>query len=268
MPQPFNNAVMTRDGAKLLTKAQAGEVKIKLTRIVIGNGVYSAEEKTFQMLQEQKELKSPKNSYPLSDIEVYSEHSVKITALITNKDIITGETLIDEGYFINEMGLFAKPEDGDDSTEILYSITVTSGENGDFMPPYNGYNPAQITQEYFATVSNTADVTINYVGAVATAEEVLNLKKQTNAIIDNLVYKAIGIPTAPQTLVAGTTEVIFTVDNINDNSTIRVEVADISTLSHRGIIVNGNNVTVKFEPQENDILVRLVVFNELEETDF
>lgn len=186
MPQPFNNAVMTRDGATLLTRAQAGEIKIKFTRIAIGNGKYLADEKTFPMLQEQKELKSSKNSYPLSGIEVYSEHSVKITAIITNKDIITGETIIHEGYFINEMGLFAKPEDGDDSTEVLYSITVTSGENGDFMPPYNGYNPAQITQEYFATVSNTAEVTINYAGAVATAEQVqaiqLEMDKMKNII--------------------------------------------------------------------------------------
>lgn len=87
-------------------------------------------------------------------------------------------------------------------------------------------------------------------------------------IADTAARRAIGIPTAPQTLTAGETDVTFTVDNISDNSTIRVEVADISTLSHRGIIVDGNNVTVKFEPQENDILVRLVVFNELEETDF
>lgn len=92
--------------------------------------------------------------------------------------------------------------------------------------------------------------------------------KTLTKILNNKIDVAIGTHTTPKTLVAGTTEVTFTVDNINDNSTIRVEVADISTLSHRGIIVDGNNVTVKFEPQENDILVRLVVFNELEETDF
>lgn len=92
--------------------------------------------------------------------------------------------------------------------------------------------------------------------------------KTLTKILNNKIDVAIGTHTTPKTLVAGTTEVTFTVDNISDNSTIRVEVADISTLSHRGIIVNGNNVTVKFEPQENDILVRLVVFNELEETDF
>lgn len=31
MPQPFNNAVMTNAGARLLTRAQAGEIKIEFT---------------------------------------------------------------------------------------------------------------------------------------------------------------------------------------------------------------------------------------------
>ena len=38
MPQPFNNAVMTNAGARLLTRAQAGEIKIEFTRIAVGNG--------------------------------------------------------------------------------------------------------------------------------------------------------------------------------------------------------------------------------------
>ena len=45
MPQPFNNAVMTNAGARLLTRAQAGEIKIEFTRIATGNGSYTAAEK-------------------------------------------------------------------------------------------------------------------------------------------------------------------------------------------------------------------------------
>lgn len=51
MPQPFNNAVMTDAGARLLTRAQAGEIKIEFTRIATGNGVYAASEKTLSALQ-------------------------------------------------------------------------------------------------------------------------------------------------------------------------------------------------------------------------
>lgn len=171
MPQPFKNAVMTRAGALLLTRAQAGEAKIEFTRIAVGNGQYTEEEKTFSVLQEITELKSLKNSYGLSGVSVYSEHSVKITALITNQDAATGERLVNEGYFINEMGLFAKEKGGGDDTEVLYSIAVTEAENGDFMPPYNGFCAAQIIQEYYATVSNTAEVTIQTSGAFVLAQD-------------------------------------------------------------------------------------------------
>lgn len=179
MPQPFNNAVMTNAGARLLTRAQAGEIKIELTRIVTGNGNYTAAEKTLAALQERTALKSQKNSYPLSDIDIFSDYSVKVTALITNQDPVTRETLVTQGYYINEMGLYGKPAGAEDSAEVLYSITVTAGENGDFMPPYNGYNPAQIIQDYFATVDNSAQVTINSTGAALLVEDANKLRDDT-----------------------------------------------------------------------------------------
>lgn len=194
MPQPFNNAVMTNAGARLLTRAQAGEIKIEFTRIAVGNGNYTAAEKTLDALQKRAALKSLKNSYTLSDIDVFSDYSVKVTALITNQDPVTGQTLVNAGYYINEMGLFAKVKDGADSTEILYSITTTAGDNGDFMPPYNGYNPAQITQDYFATVNNSAEVTIVSTGAALLAEDANKIrddatKQKYKLGIDNgLIY--------------------------------------------------------------------------------
>lgn len=179
MPQPFKNAVITNDGARLLTRAQAGEVKIEFTRMAVGNGDYSASEKTLESLQNAEGLKSLKNSFPLSSIEIYSDHSVKISALITNQDPATEQTLINEGYFINEMGLFAREKDEENSTEVLYSIAVTAGENGDFMPPYNGFNPVHIIQDYYATVNNSAEVTIQAgTGAVVLIDDFLKLKEQ------------------------------------------------------------------------------------------
>lgn len=194
MPQPFNNAVMTDAGARLLTRAQAGEIKIEFTRIATGNGVYAASEKTLSALQKRTALKAQKNSYPLSDIDIFSDYRVKVTALITNQDPVTGGTLVNAGYYINEMGLFAKVKDGAASTEVLYSITTTAGENGDFMPPYNGYNPAQITQDYYATVNNSAQVTIKTAGAALLVEDANKLRDDTTKLrykigIDNgLIY--------------------------------------------------------------------------------
>lgn len=179
MPAPFNNAVMTNAGAKLLTRAQAGEIKIEFTRLVVGNGSYTSAEKAVSALQSATALKSQKNSYTLSDVDVYSDHSVKVTALITNQDPVTKATLVNAGYYINEMGLYAKPQGGASGTEVLYSIVVTSGSQGDFMPPYNGYNAAQIIQDYYATVDNSANVTINSTGAALLAEDAGKIKDDT-----------------------------------------------------------------------------------------
>ena len=48
MPQPFQNAVITNGGARLLNRAQVGEASIEFTRIVTGNGVYADSEKEAQ----------------------------------------------------------------------------------------------------------------------------------------------------------------------------------------------------------------------------
>ena len=171
MPQLFNNAVMTNKGANLLVRAQAGQIKLQFTRMAVGNGTYASSEKTIQALQKATKLKSQKNAYTLSAVNVYSEHSVKVTALITNYDSVKQSVLVSAGYYINEIGLFAKPQGAADSEEVLYSIAVVAGDNGDFMPPYNGYNPAQIVQDYYATVDNSTQVTIQTAGAALLASE-------------------------------------------------------------------------------------------------
>jgi len=192
MPQPFINAVMTNKGAELLTKAQAGEAKIEFTRLVTGSGSYQEAEKTFEYLQERTGLRVLKQSFMPSSVTTVPPRSVLIKALITNHPV-SGQELA-EGYYINEMGLYAKEKDGDSSTEVLYSITVTTGANGDFMPPYNGYSPAEIQQEYYATVSNTAQVTIiSGQGAVALADDLAD----TNRRVDELEGRTENITVLP-----------------------------------------------------------------------
>lgn len=183
MPQPFRNAVITDNGAKLLNRAQAGETKIQFTRMKTGNGIYTDDEKTLAALQGQAELKSQKNSFPLSGIEIFTDKSVKVTALITNQDPNTGEALIEAGYYINEIGLYAKEKDAGDETEVLYSIAVTAGENGDYMPIYNGFNPAEIIQEYYVTVNNSAEVVIQKAtGAFALADDLQEVISKVQVI--------------------------------------------------------------------------------------
>lgn len=169
MPQPYNHAAITDTGMSLLNKAQAGQCAIQFTRMATGDGVYESTEKAASALQKRTGLKSEKNSYPLSSSDYIPAGGVKLTALITNQDPSTGETLVNEGYFINEIGLFAREKGEEENTEVLYSI-ATAVEDGDYMPAYNGSNPVQIVQEYRTMVSRDVEVSVRYSGAVMLAD--------------------------------------------------------------------------------------------------
>lgn len=233
MPQPMNNAVMTHQGARLLTRAQAGECVIQFTRIAIGDGEYAENERTSSALQEAMALKAERNSYTLSSIEIYSDYSVMVRALITNQDPVTSETLITSGYYINEMGLFAKEKDGGDETEVLYSICITSGENGDFMPPYNGYNPAQIIQDYYVTVNNSAEVTIQAAGAAALAEDFIKAREELDRVVAALATLRFSYSEEDETLIlTGESE---------DSGSSFLPIAGMNTL---GCVMIGEGVSI------------------------
>lgn len=198
MPQPFNKAIMTNSGANLLLRAQAGEVTIQFTRMAIGSGIYSETEKILENLQMATNLRAEKNSYSLSNIKVDSRNSVKITALISNQDPVLLYNIVDEGYYINEIGVFAKDKESD-AEEILYSIAVVAGEAGDFMPPYNGYSPVHILQDYFVTVNNAADVTIVTENAIVPVDELTEVIRSElgRMLVNNtyMIFRNIIIPT-------------------------------------------------------------------------
>lgn len=227
MPQPFINAVMTNAGANILTRSQAGEGPVVFTRIATGSGSYNDTEKNIATLQTMTKLKNEKNSYAPSSVKQISEFSVKITALISNMDPITKQAIITEAYNINEMGLYAKI-DGD-STDVLYSITVTSGSKGDLMPPYSGENPAQITQGWETAVSNTAEISMkisNEAVALATdLEEVKSTVADSNKMIAanavNILAIDVSLTLLQGAAVAGTSDNIC-VETFQDDSDFRI----------------------------------------------
>lgn len=159
MAQPFNNAVMPNCGIKLLNDAQAGECTIEFTRIAIGNGEYTEEEKERSELIKATGLKSEKKSYKINSKKKVNDNSIVLTCNITNYDESSKKALITEGFYINEIAVYAKAAGTEN--EILYSIAVTSGNTGDYMPPYNGYNPASIIQSYVVSVNNASDVKVS-----------------------------------------------------------------------------------------------------------
>lgn len=159
----FNNAVMTNGGAALLAATTAGTAKIKFTKLVTGSGTYSDSEKTRASLQARSTLKAQKQEIPFSKIEMATDTCVKLTALVSNAELSAG-------YYVNEIGIYAVDELHPAAAPVLYSIAIAN--IADYLPPYNGLTPSTITQEYFATVDNALEVTIQTkTGAVALAED-------------------------------------------------------------------------------------------------
>lgn len=159
----FNNAVMTNGGAALLAATTAGTAKIKFTKLVTGSGTYSDSEKTRASLQARSTLKAQKQEIPFSTITMATSTCVKLVALVSNAELTAG-------YYVNEIGIYAVDELHPAAAPVLYSIATANV--ADYLPPYNGLTPSTITQEYFATVDNALEVTIQTkTGAVALAED-------------------------------------------------------------------------------------------------
>ena len=170
----FNNAIMTTGGAALLAATTAGTARLKFTKLVTGSGSYTDQEKTRGSLQARTSLKAQKQEFPFSSITMASETCVKLVALVSN-------ATLDAGYYVNEVGIYAVDELDADAEPVLYSIAIANV--ADYLPPYNGLTPSTITQEYFATVDNALEVTIQTkTGAVALAEDLEALEAELEEI--------------------------------------------------------------------------------------
>lgn len=158
----FNEAVLTKKGIALLAKAQAGQTGIQFTRAVSGNGSYGADE----TLTDKTALKDQRQEFPFDKLSVLNDTTVSARFTITNEQASGNLT---EGYHVKEVGLYATdPDEG----EVLYAIATAVEGQEDYMPAYNSLMPAYITVEFYAEVSNAAQVTIICAGRFITAEEV------------------------------------------------------------------------------------------------
>ncbi len=153
MPREFNRAVMTNDGADLLNRAQAGNAVLEFTRMAVGDGIFTDEETSVEAMQQMTDLKSEKYSYPICEKSVESPRCLKLTSVFWNAEPGEETAFVTDGFFINEIGLFCREKDKPDS-EVLYSVTTVIGGQGDYMPPYNGKNRAEIIQDWYATITN------------------------------------------------------------------------------------------------------------------
>lgn len=169
----FNSAVLTIKGNEILINAAAGK-QIEFTRMVTGCGIYTEEEKKRSYLETAAALKDQRQQFGISWKEMASEKCVKLTALITNKEL-------SEGYKMTEIGVYARQVGMEE--EFLCSIAVTKSlEETDSFPPYNGFRECEIAQDYYITISPDAEVTVKTQGAAALADDLIKLQGKVDAI--------------------------------------------------------------------------------------
>lgn len=164
----FTNCVVTDAGLALMADIVSNHDSLLFTQVVVGDGTYSAAEKTAAALRARTALKSQKEAYDVSYIESTSAEQVRLRSLIANYDPSTGTALFNEGFYVNEMGLMAKSVTGNET--VLFMLTVTDQAQGDYLPHYDGDNPVEMIQDLIAAVTNDTEITITYSSsAVATA---------------------------------------------------------------------------------------------------
>lgn len=107
----LDNSKITDEGKKLLTLCQAEGKSLVITKIQAGKGSYSD--------QEEIHTKRALKEY-VQDFTNVTSHSQENTTIIRGTLSNVG---LKESYKVKEIGIFAKQK-GDDSSEILYAISV------------------------------------------------------------------------------------------------------------------------------------------------
>lgn len=177
----LNSAVLTARGNELLVDAVAGD-KIVFTRMAVGCGVYSDEERERRALEKAVGLKDVRQEFSFSAHRKVSEQCVLLTAVISNREL-------ERSYKITEIGIYGKRL-GDDE-DFLCSVAVTrSLDESDTFPPFNGLQECQIVQDYYITISPDAEVSVNTEGACVLREEFENLRSAILGMLDGKVDKS------------------------------------------------------------------------------
>ena len=168
----FRKTVVTNTGISAINNALASKQFLKLQSIKAGNGAYTGTEN----LDNATGLKSFKNSFPIKNVKLVDDTTVKIQTLITNDDITVG-------YDITEYGVYAEI----DGSEKL--IAIATAINADFIPG-KASSPASILLEMYLKVSRASEIRFSYnvpEGVYATTQQIEGFIDKDSGVIAEAV---------------------------------------------------------------------------------
>ena len=173
----YKTSIITSKGQELMAKATSGEAKIEFTKAVFGSGEWSDEDISPNII----ELKEQKQSVSISSMKVSSEQKnvVNLSAVLSNDNL-------KEGYFINEIGLYARDKNAENSEEILYFIIIAEKGYADYFPA-SSYSPVKILQDFYIEVADSSDTAIAIDNKVAVTLPYLKENYYDKRYIDNAI---------------------------------------------------------------------------------
>jgi len=135
----------------------------------IGDGEYTEEEKSKDVLRKRTSLKNKRQESSFNSVEKAKDSAVKLKAAIDNRNVTNG-------YRMTEIGIFAKASGDTASDGVLYSIAVAV--EADYMPPES--TPITYIQEFYTKVGNAENVEITVsTGVYALAEDLAEVEEPT-----------------------------------------------------------------------------------------
>ena len=237
----FKQAVITHTGANMLANDIAGIGSIEFTKMVSGAGEYTEEEKSQNALKGRTALKDQRQEFAFNTIKVKSERSVLLKSVISNQEL-------EEGYRITEVGIYAR-EKGTEGDGFLYSVALAV--EADFLPPFNGLDPIEITQEYYATVSDSA------AAAIVADPRAYVLYEDMQALENDIAGRLRKLQSlAPTELIPGNSDL----DDYTDPGCFRVaDSAVAKTIAHTPVTNAGYTLDVykPYGPGNNKIVMQI-----------
>ena len=253
----FNDACITDAGREMMERLISEAGTMQFTGIAVGTGTYTKAEKEESSIREMTALKKLLKVYDINSVSK-KEGLVILKSIIENTGFTSSQS-------ITEIGLIAN----DGREAILYSVSIA--EKPLNIPEYNGTYTYTVTQEAYVAISRDLKIIVTQdKGVYALAEDIQKLIKDLSYDKNNDTIlitrnddtkkdiKLSSNKSVIKLLPAGQTSITCTLEGLDSNSSISVY-ADVPGVGYTDIVVDGDNVTVTFEKQEQDIQVKVVV---------
>ena len=219
----YNTPLITTQGLSLLKAEIAGNDSVTFTKIVFSSDDYSqTADSSVQALTTLSSLDLTATARSFTDVN----GNLKIRGVANNQNTTSA-------FYIKTYGLYGKNKAGN---EML--IAVSTAQNANFVPAYNGKQTNQIAYTFNIAISSTNNITLSSSTDVSVTQADI-------ATINNAVNSNASSLTAQQSSYAGSASsaINSNASNIASNSTNISSLQSSVSTNSSAIASNANNIS-------------------------